>query len=204
MKQLRIFFILSMTICVCLMFFYFLGNPFDALLTQKSAKRQNSIMYSGKMAVSGVVFDRENNRYVAKFDDGNGVVSEYVYDPDTNSFTDNYREDQISVIRHTIRGEVIKKITSYGVVPGEVLVEFECDAGLIGQNTRTKLYKVYVKLESPGKDEFINDVVIVLKALAETDFESYEITNGSFTGTFTRGNISNKVSDIAARIRENE
>lgn len=204
MKAMRIIFIFSVTCCMGFLFFYILGNPFDAILTGKAAVRQNRALYSGKMKISGVVFDRNRRLYIASFDDGNGVVSEFVYNPKENTFTDNYRYYQISVVKHTIKGKVIKKITASGVYPEEVYIEFDCKAGIIGEETQINLYKVYVVLENTDKEEFIDNVMLTVKALEDTGFLKYEIMNGSFIASFSKGSISNNRYDIAARVKTTE
>jgi len=201
---LRIIFIFLMTVCVSAMLFYALGNPFDAILTYKAAEKMNTEAYSGRMKISGVTYTMDTGLYVAQLDDGNGVVSEYIYDPAENTFTDKYREDQISVVRHTVRGDIIKRINAGGVYPEEVTVVFECRAGIIGESSVCKLDCVYIILENTEKEAFIDNVINVLKGLSESEFQSYIIMSDLYSVNFTKGNISNNRADIAARIKMTE
>ncbi len=204
MKTLRVIFISAVTLTFAVLIFYAVGNPFDAALTHKSAERKNLSDYAGRMKISGVTYDIETGLYAAQLDDGNGVTSEFIYNPHKNTFTDKYREDQISVVRHTVRGDIIKKVNAHGVYPEEIIVVIECGAGIIGESCDCKLETVYVILEDCNKDKFADQAVNALKGLCESGFETYIIMSGSFTAKFTAGNVSNNRADIAARIKPKE
>lgn len=69
LKTIKLTYALALMSCVLAIVFCVTGNPFDAILTLKSAKRLNSLEYGGKMKITGVVFDRRASLYKAKLID---------------------------------------------------------------------------------------------------------------------------------------
>jgi hypothetical protein len=153
------------------------------------------------MKISGIVYNMDTGLYEAEFNDGNGVVSEYIYNPADNSFTDRYREDQLSVMKYTVRGELIKKINESGVYPEEVFVLLSCGTGIIGDECEYKLESVNVILDDTDAETFTEGVMRTLNVLSAFSPENMTVMSHKYTVSFKKGSISNSREDIAARIK---
>lgn len=184
--------------------FHFIGSPFDAALTYKLASKINNTEYGGRLRLTGTTYDPRARKYFVGFDDQNGVVSEFVYDPVKNAFYDGYQNDRLSVLFYQSRGEVLKKINARGVFPEEVLLTIDCGAGIIGENSGVKMKCLRIFFENCGREEFIKKTQSLLLALDSFDYESLLIMNRKYSVSFAAGGVSNRREDIDARIKEED
>lgn len=200
LKTIKLAYALALMSCVLAIVFCVTGNPFDAILTLKSAKRLNSLEYGGKMKITGVVFDRRASLYKAKLIDEGGNEGVFVYNPSDNTFTDCYKNDLVAVSTHLSRGRVIAALKSCGVFPEEVLVTVYGVSGFIGE-ARCSISQIKITIDTKDKESFKNEVFFLLSALDGMWRDRVDIMSETYFITLISGGISKNKKDIEARIK---
>ncbi len=182
------------------------GNVYAFLFTFKELKRVSLSKYGGSIEKIGCEYDAAGRRYVFRTRDADGVEADFVYDTQSNTFSDGYAEVSSRVLYYLVRGRMTNKITSSGVLAEDVHVIYENKLCLVRDALRLSEEivpdEVIVTLADGGsRNAFCDMAIKVLNVLKNEKLSEITLKSENYVMTVSDGLFPQGRNDVWIRIR---
>ena len=161
------------------------GDPVCMMLIYQRGRALCGDEYGGLVSTGAYVYDEEKGLYSLELRDQNGVVSELIYDPKRNEFTDNYYADYISYALNSISGEYVNRFAEAGAYPDTVIPYANIARGTIGDGEFGTPYKLVVLFGEETFDSFTDNALIIANAVANDGVRTVEIYSSEYSITLS-------------------
>ncbi len=191
---------------VPLILYAVIGNIYVFLFTYNELKGDIRTKYGGKLDIVGYGYDARNKDYTFYVRDDDGVDADFSYSGKENTFSDGYAYVSSRVSYYAVRGRIMKKIISSGVIPEDADVIYKSKVKTVNE-TATEVItpdEVIVTIADGGdKNKFCTDAETLIRSLISEKIAKISVYSENFSLSVTDGMISSDRKDILAAIRSN-
>lgn len=179
------------------------GNIYVFLFTYRELNSRIKDQYGGKLKIAGYEYNSKNDICTFIVQDEDGMNADFVYEGAGNTFADGYKYISSRVSYYTLRGNVLKKIRSCGIIPQDVDITYESKTHIIGEisDIDTSVGSVCVTVEAEEKNAFCECAETLIRVLAESDIGEITVRSDKFVITVTDGMIPCDKNGFLFKIR---
>ena len=181
-----------------------LGNIYAFLFTYKELKNGIEAKYGGDIEIVGYDYDASAKATVFHIKDNDGVKADFVYNGKTNTFFDGYSYISSRVSYYTVRGNILGKIISSGVIPEDVDVIYKVIPNTVNKTAEEKVIpeEVMIRIKDKGdKNVFCDKATNMVNTLKNNSIPKIFVISDDFMLSVTDGMISSDKNDIFASIK---